>query len=92
MMARIGRERGWSPMTKADFLREIEGGALHVGAPETVARKIASTVRQLGAARFDLKYSHGTLPHEANLRSIELYGSKVIPMVKDMLAGALAPA
>ena len=39
-------------------------GALHVGSPETVARKIATTVEDLGASRFDLKYSAGTLPHE----------------------------
>jgi hypothetical protein len=51
-----------------------------------VARKIAATVRDLGASRFDLKYSAGTLSHERMLRSIELYGREVIPRVRELLA------
>ncbi|GGL54238.1 LLM class flavin-dependent oxidoreductase [Wenxinia marina] len=90
MMNRIGRERGWSPMSREQFEREVTHGALHVGSPETVAKKIAATVTTLGAQRFDMKYSHGTLPHEANLRCIELYGTKVIPMVREMVAEAVA--
>jgi alkanesulfonate monooxygenase SsuD/methylene tetrahydromethanopterin reductase-like flavin-dependent oxidoreductase (luciferase family) len=61
-------------------------GSIYVGSPETVAKKIASTVKVLGADRFDLKYSNGTLPHEKLMRSIELYGTKVAPMVRDMLS------
>ena len=57
-----------------------------MGSPETVARKIAATVRALGASRFDLKYSAGTLPHEAMMRSIDLYGREVIPRVRQLLA------
>jgi probable LLM family oxidoreductase len=83
---RIGRERGWPAITRADFEREIEHGALYVGAPETVARKIAATTRALGLARFDLKYSMGPLPHAALMRSIGLYGSVVIPRVRALLA------
>jgi len=86
MRDRIGAERGWPPMTKADFEREIEHGSLYVGAPETVARKIAATVKALDVARFDLKYSAGPLSHEKMMRSIELYGRKVIPMARDMIA------
>ena len=85
MRDRIGAERGWPPMTRADFEREIEHGSLYVGAPETVARKIAATAKALGVARFDLKYSAGPLPHEKMMRSIELYGRKVIPLVRDMV-------
>jgi hypothetical protein len=59
-----------------------------VGSPETVARKIAVTVRGLGAVRFDLKYSAGTLPHEAMMRSIELYGREVMPRVRELVAEA----
>ncbi|SHI57948.1 LLM class flavin-dependent oxidoreductase [Wenxinia saemankumensis] len=92
MMARIGRERGWRPMSREQFQGEIATGALHVGAPETVARKIAGTVRALGLQRFDMKYSHGTLPHDALMRNIELYGTRVIPMVREMLAEAPQPA
>lgn len=50
-----------------------------------MARKIAATAKALGISRFDMKYSQGTLPHAKLMRSIELYGRKVIPMVRDML-------
>lgn len=83
---RIGAERGWPPVTRASFDSEVDGGALHAGAPETVARKIAATAKTLGISRFDMKYSQGTLPHDKLMRSIELYGRKVIPLVRDMLS------
>ena len=86
MRDRIGSERGWPPMQRADFEREAERGALHVGSPETVARRIAATAKALGVARFDMKYSAGTLAHDKMMRCIELYGRKVIPLVRDMLA------
>ena len=86
MRDRIGAERGWPPMTRAEFEREAEHGSLYVGSPETVARKIAATAKALGVARFDMKYSAGTLPHDKMMRSIELYGRKVIPLVREMLA------
>jgi probable LLM family oxidoreductase len=86
MTARIGRERGWAPPTRAGYEAEVETGALNVGSPETVARKIADTVRALGVSRFDLKYSSGTLPHERMMRSIELYGTEVVPRVRALLA------
>ncbi|HEY9016548.1 MAG TPA: hypothetical protein VIM84_15955, partial [Gemmatimonadales bacterium] len=65
---------------------EIAQGSLYVGSPETVARKISATVQALGASRFDLKYSAGTLGHEVMLRSIELYGREVMPQVRELLA------
>jgi len=83
---RIGAERGWPPTTKAAFEQEVDGGALHLGSPETVARRIATTVNDLGAARFDMKYSAGTLPHDKIMRCIELYGTKVMPMAREMIA------
>ncbi|GGF87740.1 oxidoreductase [Azorhizobium oxalatiphilum] len=82
----IGRERGWPPMERAEFEREITHGSLYVGSPETVATKIAATVKAIGIDRFDLKYSGGPIPHARQMRCIELYGTKVIPMVRDMLA------
>ena len=85
MRTRIGRERGWPPPSAGDFEREVATGALYVGSPETVARKIAATVKALGVDRFDLKYDQ-KVRHDQLLGSIELYGSKVVPMVKDMLA------
>jgi len=86
MRNRIGAERGWDPTSRAEFEREIEVGSLYVGSAETVARKIAATVGALGASRFDLKYSAGTLRHELMLRSIELYGREVIPRVRQLVA------
>jgi probable LLM family oxidoreductase len=86
MRDRIGKERGWPPMGRDEFVREAEQGSLYVGSPETVARKIAATVKTLGASRFQLKYSAGPLPHEKLMRSIELYGRRVVPLVRDMLA------
>ncbi|WP_026928206.1 LLM class flavin-dependent oxidoreductase [Granulicoccus phenolivorans] len=83
---RIGAERGWPAATRADFEREIEHGALYVGSPETVARKIARTVQDLGLDRFDLKYASGPMPHAQLMQSIELYGTTVIPRVRELLA------
>lgn len=87
MFGRLGAERGWPPVTKDRYLAEVEHGSLYVGSPETVARKIAATVRTLAIDRFDMKYSTGTLPHETMLESIRLYGEKVVPMVRDLVAG-----
>ena len=86
LMGRIGRERGWAPQTRGQFEAEAASGSVYVGSPETVARKIASTVTALGADRFDLRYSNGTLGHDQLMHSIELYGTKVAPMVREMLA------
>ena len=83
----IGRERGWPPYNRMRFQRDVgPEGALYVGSPETVARKIADTVRTLGIQRFDMKFSTGTLSHEKMMRSIELYGTRVAPLVRDMLS------
>lgn len=86
MMNRIGRERGWPPTGREHFEREAgPDGALYVGAPETVAAKIVKTVRALGLSRFGLKYSAGTLPHDKLMTSIELFGTKVAPRVRELL-------
>ena len=71
----VGRSRAAGP-----------DGALYVGSPDTVAGKIAATVSALGLSRFDLKYSNGTLPHDQQMKSIELYGTKVVPKVRELLA------
>jgi probable LLM family oxidoreductase len=86
MRDKIGAERGWPPMTRTEFDNEADHGSLYVGSPDTVARKIAATVKALGLARFQLKYSAGPLSHVRLMRSIELYGSKVIPLVRELLA------
>jgi len=87
MMTRIGAERGWPPADRARFEQEAgPDGALCVGSPETVAAKIVRTAKALGLSRFNLKYSAGTLPHAAAMRSIELIGRDVAPRVKEALA------
>jgi probable LLM family oxidoreductase len=86
MRDRIGAERGWPPMQRSEFDREADHGSLYVGSPETVARRIATTARALSISRFDMKYSAGALSHERILRCIRLYGEKVIPLVREMLA------
>ena len=86
MRDQIGSERGWPPMRRAEFDHEAVHGSLYVGAPETVARRIATTAKMLGASRFDLKYSAGMLSHEKLMQCITLYGNKVIPLVREMLA------
>lgn len=83
---RLGRERGWPPAARDEFEMEADGGSLYVGSPETVAQKIAATIRTLGADRFDLKYANGTMPHEQLMASIERYGREVIPRVRELLA------
>jgi probable LLM family oxidoreductase len=87
MINRIGRERGWPPVTRDHFEREAgPDGALCVGSPDTVAEKIAATMKILGLSRFGMKYSHGTLPHETLMQSIELFGTQVAPGVRERLA------
>jgi len=85
LMNRIGAERGWAPIGRDHFEREARHGALFVGSPPTVAAKILSTVKTLGLSRFDLKYANGTMPHDKLVRSIELYGTQVVPLVRDAL-------
>ena len=85
-MSRIGRDRGWRRPTREAFHFELEHGSMVVGSPEKVARKIAAGVKALGASRFSMKVSTGPLSHELISNSIELYGSRVAPLVRDMLA------
>ncbi|AEV85531.1 luciferase [Actinoplanes sp. SE50] len=85
---RIGASRGWPPLRRAEFEAEIEDGSLYVGSPDTVARKISRAIRALDVGRFDLVYTVGAQPVGARLRAVELFGAKVIPMVRDMLTGS----
>jgi hypothetical protein len=71
--------------TLVDGLRITSLG--HAGSPETVARKIAANLTTLGAARFDLRHAMGGLSHQAFMTNVELYGTRVIPRVRELLAG-----
>ena len=87
-MSKMGSERGWGGYSRAAFDAALAPeGNLLVGSPETVARKMARIVRGLGLSRIDMKYSNGTIPHEATLRSVELLGEQVKPRVLELLAG-----
>lgn len=83
---RIGRERGWAPFTREHFLHEIDEGSLYIGSPETVAKKIAKSIKTLGVERFDLVYGGGPVPASARLAMVSLYAKKVIPRVREILA------
>jgi probable LLM family oxidoreductase len=86
-MNKLGRERRWAPMTIEQARQQLgPEGAMYCGSPETVAQKIADTMRVLGATRFQLKYSVGTLPHDQRMESIRLYASEVAPRVRELLA------
>ncbi|WP_406449510.1 LLM class flavin-dependent oxidoreductase [Streptomyces sp. NBC_01622] len=83
----VARERGFRTPTRESLMRDVgPGGALHVGSPETVARKIAETLKTLDATRFNLKYGITGMPHDTLMTNIELYGTKVAPLVRELMA------
>ncbi|RYY39579.1 MAG: LLM class flavin-dependent oxidoreductase [Chitinophagaceae bacterium] len=80
VMTRIGRERGWPPMTRAQFDAGCApSGHLLVGSPQEVADKIAYQREIFGCTRFAAQMSIGAVPQQALMKSIELYGTQVIP-------------
>ena len=86
MMNRIGRERGWSPMTRGQFeAGRSPRGALLVGSPEEVAEKILFEHELFGNRRFMAQISVGAMPHDKVMRAIELFGTEVAPAVRKEL-------
>lgn len=83
---RIGSTRGWTPLKREHFDEEVAKYSLYIGSPETVAQKIAKSIRTLGVNRFDLVYGGGPMPAKARLHMVELYATKVIPRVRELLA------
>jgi probable LLM family oxidoreductase len=87
VITHVAKTRGFAIPTRESFMSEVgPRGALYVGSPETVAQKIAANLTALSASRFDLKYGMGGLSHEAIMKNIELYGTKVVPRVRELLA------
>lgn len=84
-MDRIGASRGWPPLSREQFLHEVKHGSMYVGSPETVAQKIAHAMTSIGASRFDMVYGFGPVPAATRLKMIELYATKVIPRVRELL-------
>jgi probable LLM family oxidoreductase len=93
MMDRLGRERGWPPMGREQFeaSRSLRG-ANFVGNPEEVAEKILFQHDIFDHDRFLIQFSVGSLPHADLLRSIELFGTQVAPMVRTELERRAAVA
>lgn len=85
-MDAVGKSRGWPPMTREHFLNEVQHGSMYVGSAETVAQKIAKAMQAVGVTRFDMVYGFGPVDASARLHMIELYGSTVIPRVRELLA------
>ena len=87
MMSRIGRERGWPPMSRMQFdqLRSPRG-AVVAGGPTEVAEKILYEHELFGHQRFLAQMSVGGMPHELVMRSIELFGTEVAPVVRAEVA------
>lgn len=83
----LGRERGWGPYTRDtfDYARSLEG-ALYTGDVKTVAEKIISLRKKVGITRFMLHCPVGSMPHEDVMKSIELFGKEVAPMVREEVA------
>ncbi|AUW43795.1 Luciferase [Rhizobium leguminosarum] len=86
VMNRIGRERGWGPTNRAHFdMSRGPNGALFVGDPEAVAEKIIAHHALFKNDRFLLQMAIGLMPHAEIMRGIELYGTKVAPIVRKAL-------
>lgn len=87
VMNRIGRERGWPPLSRAAFDASCAlDGANLVGRPETLVEKLLFHHRVFGHQRILVQMGIGAMPHDALLRSIELFGKEVAPAVRDEVA------
>jgi probable LLM family oxidoreductase len=87
VMNRLGRERGWPPMTRRDFDGQLGlTGPYVVGSPEQVAEQILWQHELFGHDRMLLQFSVGTMPHAQIMRAIELFGTEVAPRVRAELA------
>jgi len=83
MMNNIGKERGWSPITREQFdYMKSKNGSLVVGSPQQVIDKILYEHELFKHTRFMAQMSVGNLPHKKIMRSIELFGTKVAPVVR----------
>ncbi len=83
----LGRERGWGAYDRSSFdsARSFEG-ALYVGDPETVAKKIIHLRKKVGITRFMLHVPVGSMPHHHVMKAIELLGTQASPIVREEIA------
>lgn len=91
MMNRIGRERGWPPLSREQFevSRGLEGANL-VGTPDQIIERVLRHYQIFGHQRFLLQISVGTLPHAQVLKAIELLGTEVAPVLRKEIAARQA--
>ena len=82
---KVGKSRGWPPVTRQQYEHEIDHGSLYIGSPETIAKKIADAMKTLDVNRFDLVYGLGTAKASDRLKTVELYATKVVPKVRELL-------
>ncbi|MCB0015519.1 MAG: LLM class flavin-dependent oxidoreductase [Anaerolineales bacterium] len=86
-MNKIGRERGWPPMTRAQYdASAVLRGANFIGTPDNIIEKILWQHDIFGHQRFLLMMGVGTMPHQQVMHAIELYGTKVAPVVRTEIA------
>ena len=90
-MGRIGRERGWPPPTRRQFdVERSPHGAMVLGNAQQAIDKILYEHELFGMTRFMIQFTVGTLPHATVMRSIELYGTKVAPAVREAVRAKAA--
>jgi probable LLM family oxidoreductase len=83
VMGRIGKERNWPPPSRARFDAECDPhGALFVGSPQQIIDKIMYEYELFRHDRFLIQFSVGTIPHEKMMKSIELFGTQVAPVIR----------
>jgi alkanesulfonate monooxygenase SsuD/methylene tetrahydromethanopterin reductase-like flavin-dependent oxidoreductase (luciferase family) len=91
-MDRIGAERGWPPLERATYdASRTRRGSAYIGSPQEVAEKILFQHEIFRHDRFLVQFSVGRLPHKTVMRSIELFGTEVAPLVRKELAAAQIP-
>jgi alkanesulfonate monooxygenase SsuD/methylene tetrahydromethanopterin reductase-like flavin-dependent oxidoreductase (luciferase family) len=91
MMNRIGRERGWAPLTRAqyDASTTLEG-ANFIGSPDEIIEKILYQHEIFNHGRLLLQFTIGTMAHDKVMRAIELFGTKVAPVVREEIRQRVA--
>lgn len=86
VMAQLGRERGWAPMSREQYeMMRSQRGSLVVGSPQQVIDKVLMEQEMFGLTRFLMHLSVGTMPHNELMRAIELLGTQVAPPVRKAL-------
>ncbi|MGO4570635.1 LLM class flavin-dependent oxidoreductase [Microvirga sp. 2TAF3] len=87
VMTKLGREQGWPPTTRQQFdMLRSPRGALAVGSPQEVIEKILFQHEIFGHQRYLMQMSVGTMPHDGIMHPIELFGTKVAPVVRKEIA------